>query len=445
MANEHKHKFAAVVLAAGKGMRMVSDAPKVMHRVAGKPMIAHVMAALKTLSPEQAVLVVAPGMDEVRKTAQQDYERCEFAVQDKQGGTGHAVRQAEATLGKYIGPILILYGDAPLVTADTLSRALEAAASADIVVVGMRMSNPSGYGRLVIDAEGHLEEIIEDRDATEDQKKITLCNSGIMVVGGKHLFPLIHKLKPNNAAGEYYLTDIVSEADAHNLHCHVVEAEASEVMGVNTRAELAQAEHWMQQRLRRQAMGWGATLIAPETVYFSADTKIGQEAIIHPYVVFGAGVVVEHGAEIRSFSHLDGAWVGKNAIVGPFARLRPGAVIGEEAHIGNFVEIKKATIGKGAKANHLSYIGDATVGDGVNFGAGTIICNYDGDIKHHTTIGRRAFIGSNTALVAPVIVGEGATVGAGSVITEDVPVGGLAIARAPQINKSSFVRKRKKG
>jgi bifunctional UDP-N-acetylglucosamine pyrophosphorylase/glucosamine-1-phosphate N-acetyltransferase len=435
MANEYKHKFASIILAAGKGVRMQSPLPKVMHKLAGKPLITHVISALAPLAPEKIVVIAAPGMETVKEAAKAGYNHCEFAVQNKPLGTGHAARCAEAVLKNYTGTIVIACGDAPLVTTETFARAIEAAETTDVVVVGMHMPNPTGYGRLMVDANNQLEEIIEERDATPEQKKITLCNSGIIITSGKHLFALLSKLEAHNAAGEYYLTDIVSLADEKNLHCHVVEADALEVLGINTRPQLAEAERVMQQRLRLKAMENGVTLQAPDTVYFHTDTQLARDVIVHPYVVFGGDVVVEEGAEIRSFSHLDGAHVKTKAIVGPFARLRPGAIIGEEAHVGNFVEVKKSELQKGAKANHLSYIGDATVGEGANIGAGTITCNYDGKDKHHTTIGRHAFIGSNTALVAPVTVGEGAIVGAGSVITEDVPPNALGIAREKQINK----------
>ncbi len=444
MAEQYKHKFSAIVLAAGKGTRMGSDTPKVMHSVAGKPLIAHVLAALKPLSPEKTVVVIAPKMDEVKEAATEAYKNCQFAVQEKRQGTGHATQCAEPALGKYSGTVLIVYGDTPLITSATLSRALTAAESAEIVVIGMRLADPTGYGRLVVDGNGQLEEIVEDRDAKQQQKKIGLCNSGIMAVSGKHLFTLLKSLTANNAAGEYYLTDIVSAADEHNLHCHVVEADPAEMLGVNTRSQLADSEYLMQQRLRAAALEQGVTLIAPETIYFQADTVIGQDALIHPYVVFGPGVTIENGAEIRSFSHIAGARVKKGAVIGPFARLRPGAVIGEDAHVGNFVEIKKSTLGKGAKANHLSYIGDAEVGEGANIGAGTITCNYDGKEKHKTMIGANAFIGSNTALVAPVTVGGGAIIGAGSVVTQDVPPYALAIARGQQVNKPDKAKKLKK-
>lgn len=443
MANEYKYKFASIILAAGKGARMRSSRPKVMHLLAGKPLIAHVLAALKPLAPDKIILVLAPDSDEVKQAALSEHEGCQFAVQEKPLGTGHAAGCAEAALTGYHGTILIACGDAPLITPETVQRTLEAAQSAEIVVVGMRMTDPAGYGRLIVDANNQLEEIIEERDATPEQKKINLCNSGLIAVGSRHLFPLLKKLSPTNAAGEYYLTDIISIADEQGLHCHVIEADAHELTGVNTHAQLAEVENFMQERLRRQVLEQGVSLLAKDTVYFCTDTQLGSDVVIHPYVVFGPGVTVEDGAEIRSFSHLNGAHVKAGAVIGPFARLRPGAVIGEDAHVGNFVEIKKSTLGKGAKANHLSYIGDTDVGAEANIGAGTITCNYDGKKKHKTVIGKHAFIGSNTALVAPVTVGDGAIIGAGSVITENVETDALAIARAGQVNKPGSAKKLK--
>ncbi len=437
MIINHKHKFSSIILAAGKGTRMVSHLPKVMHKLAGQPLIAHVLDAVAPLHPEKAVLVIAPDMEDVRKAASSFYANSTFAIQDKQFGTGHAVRCAEKELGNgYAGTILILYGDTPLISSETLLRMLDASTSADVVVLGMHLDDPTGYGRLITDAGGRLEEIVECRDATPEQKRVTLGNSGVMAVHGRQLFPLLSRIEPNNAAGEYYLTDIVAEANQANLHCRVVTADAGELLGINSREQLAEAEEVVQKRLRRNAMAKGATLVDPETVYFSSDTKLGKDVIIQPNVVFLPEVVVEDGAEIRSFSHLEGARVKAGATVGPFARLRPGAVIGEEAHVGNFVEVKKSTLARGAKANHLSYIGDAEVGEGANIGAGTITCNYDGINKHKTVIGDHAFIGSNTSLVAPVTVGAGAIIGAGSVITEDVDGDALAIARGKQVSKA---------
>ncbi|MDE3016665.1 MAG: bifunctional UDP-N-acetylglucosamine diphosphorylase/glucosamine-1-phosphate N-acetyltransferase GlmU [Pseudomonadota bacterium] len=444
MAPEYKHKFASVVLAAGKGERMKSALPKVMHRVAGQPLVAHALSALIPLKPEKTVAVVAPGMDSVKETAENALPGCQFAVQEKPLGTGDAVRAAGKALAGYPQTILVLYGDTPLLTPQTLSRILDAAASADLVVTGIRLVDPTGYGRLIVDGTGQLEEIIECRDATPEQKKLTLCNAGVMAVSGKYLFGLLAKLSAHNAAGEFYLTDIAALADEQGLHSHVVEVDAEEMLGVNSRAQLAEAERVMQQRLRVHAMQQGATLIDPDSVTLSMDTAFGRDVVIYPQVVFGPGVSVADNVEIRSFSHIEGARIEKGAVIGPFARLRPGSVIGEDAHVGNFVELKKTTLGRGAKANHLSYVGDTDVGANANIGAGAITCNYDGAQKHDTRIGAGAFIGSNTALVAPVVVGAGATVGAGSVITEDVPDGALAIARSAQVNKPGRAKREKK-
>jgi bifunctional UDP-N-acetylglucosamine pyrophosphorylase/glucosamine-1-phosphate N-acetyltransferase len=442
MTDNHKHKFAAVLLAAGKGTRMKSDLPKVMHKLAGKPLVSHVLCTVDTLGAEKKVLVIAPGMDSVAAVA----TGCDIAIQDKQLGTGHAVGCSEAVLKHYAGTVLVLYGDTPLITAATLERMLQAARNAEVVVLGMHLENPMGYGRLIVSSSGHLDAIVECKDANAEQKKITLCNSGVIAVSGKHLFALLKKITPNNASGEYYFTDIVSLANAERLRSMVVEAPAAELAGINSRLQLAEAEHTLQTRLRKQMLENGVTLVDPTTVYFAADTKIAQDVIIHPHVVFGAGVTIETGTEIKSFSHIEGTHIGKNATVGPFARLRPGSVLEEEAHVGNFVELKKTRLGKGAKANHLSYVGDAEVGANANIGAGTITCNYDGINKYQTTIGEGAFIGSNSSLVAPVTVGKGAIVGAGSVITKNVEEDALVLERAEQVSisgKAKEIRQKK--
>ncbi len=439
----HKHKFASIILAAGKGVRMRSNLPKVMHKLAGQPLIAHVLDALSPLAPERIVTVVAPAMDDVKAAALKASPGCTFAVQEQQLGTGHAVQSAQAALKDYHGTVLILFGDTPLITPQTLLKMLNATESADVVVLGMRLADPTGYGRLLVDGDGRLEEIVECRDANAEQKRINLCNSGVMAVGGKYLFSLLDRVEPINAAGEYYLTNIIGEADGMNLRCKVVEADADELIGINSRVQLAEAERAMQHRLRMKAIENGATLIDPDSVYFCADTKMGLDVIVHPQVVFANGVVIENNVEIRSFSHLEGTHVKTGAVVGPFARLRPQSVIGEGAHVGNFVEIKKSTLGAGAKANHLSYIGDSDIGAGANIGAGTITCNYDGINKHKTVVGEGAFIGSNTSLVAPVTIGKGAIIGAGSVITEDVEADALAIARGKQVAKAGKAKEMK--
>lgn len=445
MGNQNKNKtnnpFACIILAAGKGTRMKSAIPKVMHQIAGESLISHVVSSLVPLTPEKTIVVIAPEMNSVKQTVNKIDTSAKFILQSDQLGTGHAVRITQQEFAGYTGKIVVLYGDTPLITTETIAKLLEVSQSCEIAVLGMRLENPFGYGRILTDASGQIEEIIEERDATQEQKAINLCNSGVMAVSGKYLFSLLEKLTRNNNAGEYYLTDIVAFADDMGLHCHVVEADATELAGINTREQLAGAENIMQQRLRKKAMDGGVTLIDPASVFLRTDTKIAADVIIHPNVAFGAGVAIESNVEIRSFSHIEGAHIKAGAIIGPFARLRTGSVVGENAHVGNFVELKNTKIGNGAKANHLSYVGDSDVGEGANIGAGTITCNYDGINKHKTTIGAGAFIGSNSSLVAPVNIGAGAVVGAGSVITQDVPEAMLAIERSPQLNK---IRKAKK-
>lgn len=420
-------KTAIIILAAGKGTRMKSDLPKVMHALAGEPMIAHVLRAASALKPERVVVVVAPGMDDVKKAASAAYAGCQFAVQKEQKGTGDAVRVAEESLKGFSGTVLILYGDAPLITPALLHHLLEEARDADLAVLGMRPENPFGYGRLIHSERGELERIVEEREATLAEKKVTLCNSGIMAVCAAELFMLLEKLGPS-AGGEHYLTDIVELARDAKLIMRVAEGDVAELSGINSRAQLAEAEAMMQARLRARAMENGVTLVAPETVFLAADTEIGQDTVIQPYVVFGPDVKV-----------------GEDCTIGPFARLRPGTRLAKGAHVGNFVELKNSQLGEGAKVNHLSYVGDASVGEAANVGAGTITCNYDGFAKHKTIIGAGAFIGSNTSLVAPVVIGEGAIIGAGSVITEDVPVDALAVERSEQrVKQGGAARVREK-
>jgi bifunctional UDP-N-acetylglucosamine pyrophosphorylase/glucosamine-1-phosphate N-acetyltransferase len=424
---------AAVILAAGKGTRMKSDLPKVLHPVAGRPMIRHVLAAAAQLQPAKCVVVIGPDMDAVAAAAAPHPTE----VQTERLGTADAVRMAQAALADFRkGTVLILFGDTPLITADTLRRMLDArAAGASVVVLGFRPDDPSGYGRLLLDGADALAAIVEDRDATEEQRAIGLCNGGVMAVDAAKLFALIERVGKNNAKGEYYLTDIIGLAKADGFVCAVVEADADEVMGVDSRAALARAEAAWQKARRRRAMAEGATLLDPDSVWFSFDTDLGRDVTVGPNVFFGPGVTVADNAKIHSFSHLDGVTVHEGAVVGPFARLRPGAVIGRDAHVGNFVEIKNAVLGEGAKANHLTYIGDAEVGAQTNIGAGTITCNYDGYMKHRTVIGKSVFIGSNTAIVAPVTIGDGAVVGAGSTVVRDVPADSLTVARGEQVDR----------
>jgi len=431
--------FAAIILAAGSGTRMKSAIPKVMHPVAGRPIVAHLLASLEPLMPAATVVVIGPRMESVARLV----APAKSVVQDPPLGTGDAVAAGLASLAGRLAPegdietVLVLFGDTPLLTTDTLSLLLDERQSTDaaIVVGALRPPDPGAYGRLVLGPEGRLERIVEAADATAQERAIGLVNGGIMAIAARHAADLVGALDRNNAKAEFYLTDIVAIARRGCLACRVVELPAGELAGINTRADLAAAEALMQQRLRGRAMMAGATLIAPETVFLSADTRLGHDVVVEPNVVFGPGVAIGDGARIRSFSHLEGAFVGAQSIVGPFARLRPGAVLDEDVHVGNFVEIKAAHLGAGVKASHLSYIGDASVGAGTNIGAGTITCNYDGVNKWRTTIGERAFIGSNTALVAPVVVGAGAIIAAGSVVTRDVPADALSVARGQQVDK----------
>lgn len=415
---------------------MKSDLPKVMHKLAGKPLIAHALASAAALKPANTVVVVAPGMESVKAAVKQEKPDSVFTIQKQPKGTGHAVASATGLLSGET--ILVLYGDTPLITTHSLSALLTARKEKKCVIalLGMKPLDPTGYGRLVMRKEPYVERIVECKDATPTQKKISWVWGGVMAFDGAFLREALPKLKPSKVTGELYLTTLIEMATAEGKRTVMVPMNEEEAMGINDRSQLAAAEHVMQRRLRARAMEQGATLIDPDTVYFSGDTKLGTDVIIHPHVVFGPGVTVESSVEIRSFSHIEGARIRKHAVIGPFARIRPGSEIGEHAHVGNFVEIKKSVLGKGAKANHLSYIGDAEVGADANIGAGTITCNYDGAKKHKTIIGEGAFIGSNTALIAPVKVGKGALVGAGSVITEDVKPHSLAIARARQIGKS---------
>jgi bifunctional UDP-N-acetylglucosamine pyrophosphorylase/glucosamine-1-phosphate N-acetyltransferase len=428
--------FAAIVLAAGEGSRMQSAVPKILHEIAGRPMILHVLLALEPVQPAATVVVLGPGMDEVAQTV----APATVAVQSQPRGTGDAVKAARSALAPAlakIGDVVILFGDTPLLQSTTIARLLETRrnSGAAIVIGAMRPPDPGPYGRLVLGNDGGVERIVEARDADPQQAAIALCNGGIMAVAAEHLFDLVDRLGTSNAKREFYLTDIVGIARQRDLAVTYVELPAEEVLGVNTRAELAEAEALMQDRLRRRAMAAGATLVAPETVFFSADTKLGRDVVVEPNVVFGPGVSIADNVRIRAFSHLAGAIVAEGAIVGPYARLRPGAVLERDVHVGNFVEVKATRLGAGAKANHLSYLGDSDIGSQTNIGAGTITCNYDGFNKSRTVIGANAFIGSNTALVAPVTVGDGAYVATGSVITADVPADALSIARARQVDK----------
>jgi bifunctional UDP-N-acetylglucosamine pyrophosphorylase/glucosamine-1-phosphate N-acetyltransferase len=424
---------AAIILAAGKGTRMKSDLHKVLHPIAGHPMLLHLVASVEALNPARIVVVTGAGREQVEAAVAP--LGVMTALQADQLGTGHAVAQAQEAIGDFAGDILILYGDVPLVTTATMARMLDRLHGADnpaTVVLGFRPADPGAYGRVITDGTDRIVKMVEYKDASPEERAETLCNSGLMAVRGEDLFALLAMVGNENAAGEYYLPDIVMLAAEDGRVSAVIETEAAEVAGVNSRGELAAVEASWQHARRARAMADGVTLIAPETVWFAHDTKIGRDVVIEPDVFFGPGVEIGDGAVIHAFSHIEGATVGAKAEVGPFARLRPGAVMGEKSKIGNFVEMKKAVLGVGAKANHLTYLGDAEVGAGANIGAGTITCNYDGFFKYRTVIGEGAFIGSNSALVAPVSIGAGAIVGAGSVITADVEPDTLAIARGKQ-------------
>ncbi|WP_431469954.1 bifunctional UDP-N-acetylglucosamine diphosphorylase/glucosamine-1-phosphate N-acetyltransferase GlmU [Sphingosinithalassobacter sp. LHW66-3] len=433
---------AAVILAAGKGTRMKSDLHKVLHPIAGRPMLLHLVASVGALAPERTIVVVGAGREQVEAAVHP--HGAETVHQAEQLGTGHAVAQAEAPLAGFAGDVLILYGDVPLVTPATMRRMLDRLHGDDApaaVVLGFRPADPGAYGRVIADPDWRIAKMVEFKDATAQERAETLCNSGLMAVRSADLFALLRRVGNDNAAGEYYLPDIVVLAAADGRHSAVIETDAREVAGVNSRGELAALESEWQSARRARAMAEGATLTAPETVWFAHDTAIGRDVTIGPNVVFGPGVAIADGATIHAFCHIEGATIGSGASVGPFARLRPGTQLGEGARIGNFVETKKAVLGKGAKANHLTYLGDAVIGAGANIGAGTITCNYDGFGKYGTEIGAGAFVGSNTALVAPVSVGAGAMIGAGSVITANVEADALAVARGTQEARPGWARR----
>ncbi len=428
----------AIVLAAGEGTRMRSARPKVLHAIAGQSLLAHVLAAVRAAGGTSTAVVVGPGAGAVTGEAKRLLPGAEPFVQAERRGTAHAVLAAKSAIARQPDDILVIFADTPLIRPQTLvAMRDELTKGAAVVVLGFRPADPTGYGRLVLEA-GELVAIREELDASPAERAIGLCNGGLMAFAGASALAILERIGNDNRKGEYYLTEAIAVARAMGLKAAVLETEEDDVRGINTRAQLAETEAALQQRLRTAAMEAGVTLVAPETVFLSADTKFGRDVVVEPFVVFAPGVTVEDNAVIRSFSHLDRAHVGKGAIVGPYARLRPGARLGQDVHIGNFVEVKEAVIEAGAKANHLSYIGDATVGAGANVGAGTITCNYDGVAKHRTEIGKGAFIGSNSALVAPVKIGDGAYIGSGSVITREVPADALAVARGRQTVKEGW-------
>lgn len=437
-----KPPIAAIILAAGSGTRMKSDLHKVLHPIAGRPMLLHLVDTVAGLAPERTVVVVGARREQVEAAVAP--HGVVTAHQAEQLGTGHAVAQAQDVLTGFQGDVLILYGDVPLVTGETMRRMVERLHGADapaVVVLGFRPADPAAYGRVIADGQGRIIKMVEFKDASPEERAETLCNSGLMAVRSADLFALLARVGNENAAGEYYLPDIVMLAAAEGRGSAVIETDAVEVTGVNSRGELAALEAQWQHARRARAMAEGATLIAPETIWFAHDTALGRDVTVEPNVVFGPGVTVADGVSIRAFSHIEGAAIASGAEVGPYARLRPGTVLGEGAKVGNFVETKKAVLGKGAKANHLTYLGDVEVGAGANIGAGTITCNYDGFFKYKTQIGAGAFIGSNSALVAPVAIGEGAIVAAGAVVTRDVAADALALVRPEQVAKPGWAKR----
>ena len=431
---------ALIILAAGKGTRMKSDLPKVLHAVAGAPLLVHAMKSGAALEPEKTVVVAGHGADLVEAAARDWTDDVDVVLQSEQLGTAHAVLQAADALSGFDGDAIVLYGDTPFIQPETLDTMLAARANHDVVVLGFDAADPGRYGRLVMDGEA-LQKIVEFKDATDEERAISLCNSGVICAKSETLFDLLTNVSDDNAAGEFYLTDIIAIANDKGLTATAVRCDESETMGINSRAELAVAEVAFQSRARKQAMENGVTLHAPDTVYFSHDTYIGSDTIVEPNVVFAPGVTVENNATIRAFSHFEGCHVSRGSVVGPYARLRPGAELAEDVKIGNFVEIKNAVIDTGAKVNHLSYIGDAEIGEKSNIGAGTITCNYDGVFKHRTKIGSGVFVGSNTMLVAPVSLGDDSMTASGTIVTRDVPDGDLAVGRARQENKTGFARR----
>ena len=430
--------LAIVVLAAGKGTRMKSDLHKVLHPIAGRPMLEHLLASAAELAPQRQVVVAGHGREQLEAALG---GRAEIAVQDPQLGTGHAVQQAEGALAGFSGDVLILYGDVPFVRPETMRAMIARLHQGDapaVVVLGFEPDDALQYGRVIAE-QGRIVKMVEHKDASAEERACRLCNSGLMAVRSEDLFALLARVGNDNSQGEYYLVDVVNIANADGRTCAVVVTDdPDEVAGINSRAELAEAEGRWQARRRKAAMDDGATLIAPETVWFAWDTVLGRDVLVEPNVVFGPGVAIADGVTIRAFCHIEGATIASGVEVGPYARLRPGAVLEEKSKVGNFVEVKKAVLGKGAKANHLTYLGDAEVGAGANIGAGTITCNYDGYFKYRTIIGERAFIGSNSSLIAPVKIGADAIVGAGSAVSRDVAEGELRIVRGEQLVKPGW-------
>ena len=428
---------AVIILAAGKGTRMQSDMPKVLHKIAGAPMLVHAMQSAEAISPSRMIIVAGHGAAQVEAAAKDYNPAAEVVLQTKQNGTAHATDQAREALAGFDGDAIVLFGDTPFISEGTLRAVFEARANADVVVLGFHAEVPGGYGRLITQGKT-LKRITEAKDCTPAELEIDLCNSGVMAAKSSTLFELISAVEPNNAQNELYLTDIVGIANDRGMTCSVVTCDEAETMGINSRAQLAEAEAIFQKKRRYELMDAGVTLNDPSTTYLAFDTVIGRDVIVGPNTIFGPGVTVENGAHIKGFCHLEDCHISQGAEIGPFARLRGGAEIGDKSRIGNFVEIKNVTLETGVKVGHLTYLGDASIGENTNIGAGTVTCNYDGVFKHKTEIGRDVFIGTHTSLVAPVSVGDGGFTATGSVITEDVPAGDMAIARGRQVNKEGF-------
>lgn len=430
--------IALITLAAGQGTRMKSDLPKVLHQVGRAPLVAHALAAGRALEPETVIVVAGHGADKVKKAVAKVEPEAQIVLQEEQLGTGHAVAQALPALDGFDGRVIVLYGDTPFIRPETLERL--AASHAAVTVLGFEAADPGRYGRLVAQGDT-LDRIVEFKDATDEERGITLCNSGVIACDAVLLTELVAGLSNENASGEYYLTDIVEAARKKGLTAQVVTCDEAETLGINTRAELARAEALFQERMRAEAMENGVTMVEPTSVWFALDTYISRDVVLGPNVVFGPDVTIESGAVIEAFCHLEGCHISRGATIGPFARLRPGAELAEDVHIGNFVEVKNAILAEGVKVGHLTYLGDADIGEHTNIGAGTVTCNYDGVMKHRTTIGANAFIGSDTMLVAPVTVGDGALTGSGSVISKDVPAEAIAIERSEQVNRPGLATK----
>lgn len=437
-------KEAIVILAAGKGTRMRASVPnnKVLQPLCGVPLLGHLLRTIRKHNPARCVLVVGMNAEAVIEYACAEYANIEIAYQHEQKGTGDAVKAAKKLLQNFSGQVTILLGDVPFLSSQTLEALSRVTNDKTIGLLGFETKSPTGYGRLVRNSDGaFIEKIIEEKECTADERTITLCNSGILSASSTILFTLLDEITPNNVVGEYYLTDIVALACKKSLKCGCVVRSKKELIGINSRHDLIRAEQILQEKLRADAIDKGAFLCAPETIFLAPDTDLSADCVVEPHVVFGANVKIATGARICAFSYLEGCEIGENAQIGPYARVRPDTSVGKEAKVGNFVEIKNTHLGAGAKSGHLSYIGDSVIGKAANIGAGTITCNYDGVMKHNTTIGAHAFIGSNTVLIAPVTIGDNAVIGAGSVIVQDISADSLALSRVPQTEYKGFAKR----